>query len=562
MIPTPLSKAKSQSDRTYDILILAFCLAAGVFWMFAIENVGDLYIDEVYQTICVRRYKEAPLGLLSYWIGYLWTSAFGFTILNLRILTSIELLLSVAITSCCCFNISRNLRLSAFMFLLGCVMLRAGTFYIYNWDTGSYLFDAIALCLLISYVRKEKPVKLFFLGLVIGLMTLGRTTSVIMLPLSMIFIAIFRKRKAFLSILIDEILIIIGWLLAMAVMTSIILGSPFAYISEFQAGNVITGHTNIHTLWGHLAWVTLDLPFLWTFGVGTMLLSILFYRLLYNYRSFIILGLWLIYIIWFQSYLSIIFPKIEINHGIGTPIGIGLLLSWPIFQLFHKKQKMSREIKFGLWACVVLLISITFGSDAYIRRMTVGFSLPLIVAFLWELRNKSYLRWLKTALGLSMITFSTLLICNLIVQISEKSKLEKADIPPLKGLFIKAPTYTEITHTYEAVSLLKKNNVPYLYIGDHMTHELIHGSSLGLYFHNYHSSITQKEVWDAEKDPLLDQVEAVVYPDDNYYRDIPVIAEELRQKGFTDSLKVGEAMIFFRNVPKQEIINLRRRFED
>ena len=529
-----------------DLWLCIFCVITGSLCLFAFDNFTELYSDELFQAICVRRYKESPLGLFSFWIGHLWTSAFGFTILNLRILTSFELLLSMTITSAYCYRITRNLKLTSVVFLLGSILLRAGTFAIYNWDTGTYIFDAAAICLLVSLIRSARWWKALALGFFIGLMTLGRTTSAIMLPLALILILCFNfKEKKYKTTLISESLIIAGWICAIIVFSTIILGSPRAYLDSFISDNLISGHSDIHVLWGHFAMIMLMLPYFWCFGIGCLLLSLIVPKLKKTNAVWLLL-VWLVFCILLQSNLDDTYLKPDINHGVGTPLGLGLLLVIPIFRLFHKNFSADKTTVYCIWAYAILIFSIAFGSDVYIRRMTVGFTFPLIIASLWDLHNVKIRAYLRTLVKISLLTFGLVFLSHSIYIICSRNEMTSFDHPIFKDLYIKSNFIQEMKDSYQAISAVRRDSTAYAYLGEHLGSELLSGPDKGLSFQNYHRALYQKHVWDQEKDKIIPRVDAFIYPLENKYWDLSVIIDEIKDAGFTDSLLVGKAMILYR----------------
>lgn len=538
--------------RNYiDVLILCLCVFSGCAIMFALENYGANSKDELFQSICVRRYEESPLGLLSFRIGNLWTSIFGFSLLNLRILTSILLLLAIAVSTFYSYKITRKLKLSGILFLLGCIFLRAGTFSIYNWDTGTYLFDAFAICLLLSIIDKPSLLNLIGLGVTAALMTLGRAPSAIFLPLStlMVFLSC-RKRLSQVETFKLCAVIVISWLAAMTILTALILGSPFNYTEAFFNHNVITGHSPFSEhryLAKRFVDMTAALPNIWFYGIVCLILSVILPRLRRLY-SIPILAAWVIFCI------ITAYSNTEKNHnlliyfGIDTPVSLGLLIAVPIFRLFNKNSSSNLgTLKLKLWSCFILLISVSFGSDAYMQRMTTGFLIPIIAGLLWEYRNNEFHVFLKYSLGITLITFGMMLASHLANLAYAYRNVPISKKYPYSGIRADSMCHLETIRAEDAINKVRSEGIPYLYLGDHLAAELSFGPDEGLSFQNYHNTLTNSEQWLRYKKGLIDKIDAVVYvPGINKYKFDGIIAD-LKSEGFIKSEKIGKAMILYRN---------------
>lgn len=542
-----------------EILVI-LCIAAGCITMFMLVNLETLHSDQLYQALCVRRYREAPLGLLVYWIGHLWCDLFGFSLLNLRILTSIELTLSVGIASCFLYSMTRNSVLSAAMFLTGCLLLRAGTFDIYNWDTGIYIFTTVSLCLMVSYVKKQSPSTLLWLGFFIGLTTLGRTPSAILLPLSLIWVwyASYEK-KGVKQHTVNFCVICIGWLAAMLIFTSIILGSPEEYIKSFLDGNLISGHSptsDYKRLSDNLIRVFCLVPTIWFMGLGTILTSVLLVRIKKPYLVFIILALWVLFNFSRQSLFASHTVKTDLDHGIDTPFGISLLIIPPLLALFFKNYKISRETKTLLWACVIILIGISFGSDVFMRRMTVGFSIPIIMGILWNIKFSPLTRFIKTYIPVAIITLVTAFYTHTFtiytIRNIDKDFFKKTDIKPFDGLTIASPRINEIESAYKAVTLVRKQGFPYIYLGNHYLTELAAGPDAVTRFHDYHLELYQYHNWINNKEIFINNIDVAIYPLEGPYYELPAVVDDLKKEGFTDSIRMNKTVILYRHNPKNK----------
>lgn len=537
--------------RYSDIIFAVICVIIGVLGMFMLENADTVWVDESYQAVCVRRYKEAPLGLLVFWIGHLWTQIFGFSFLSLRILASVEGCLSVLLTSCYLYHHTRNLRLSAIVFLLCCVLLRAGGFYIYNWDSGSYLFDSLALCILISSISKADAKRCLLLGASIALMTLGRMPSGILLIPAVLLVCLAHKKRSVTNFLKPSFLILFSWLLTMTIMTWIILGNPINYINQFLSGNVITGHspvTDIHRLFGRLAIITLEIPNTWFIGIVTIILSVIITGIKKRGNTMIVLCGWLLFCCFYSYWYSRSSHVISFISGIDTPVGIGLLLTLPVYKLFNRKLKAGKLKILQLWGCAFLILSISFGSDGFSRRMITAFAIPIIMAILWGMGNYGLRRYLKSFLVTGALTFTSVLWIHFATTVWMTRDCRKSDIYPYNGLKVyNESVYKKRKEVSEALKYIRTKGIPYIYLGNHIFSEAIGGAAEGLSFHEYHNTLVDERFWKNFKESAGNKIDAIVYYQDWQTKDYEGIINEMREEGFTKIVEIGDARIIIRD---------------
>lgn len=523
-----------------------------LFFMF---NYTGNFSDETYQSLCVRNYSEAPLGLFSFYIGHLWTKAFGFSIFNFRLLTILGSILAVGMSSAYSYRITHNIILTAASFLLGCVLMRAAAFYFYNWDSGIYFFDSIALCLLISVISRPSTIKYILLGVVTALISLGRCPSVIILPLSILIITIAnRYNKSSYNSAVAGGIIIISWLITSLVIISLILGSPSQYISSIAEGNVVSGHSpisNFKMLFKRLTYISYFTGIRWFPGLGCIFLALICPHIKRRWIKVMFNAAWIIYclLFTFQSFLED--GGIPLNIGGDTPVGLGFLLAYPIYRLF-RPSPIDHILNLKLWAVFILLISMSFGSDGYWERMITGFMVPVLIALLW----KSKIKTLKVYTGyLAVISLVVFFSMNWFNFFNINRKYDAVNVPvsttfPFEGIRFTKYNEEEIRNLQEAILYLRDNNIKYAPIGHHLDLQLIYGNDDGITFNDFHGDLYNRRDWPIYKDEILERVDAVVYPLNIPYIDYDVILEDLDKAGFTDSVQMGNAIIRFRTVPK------------
>lgn len=555
-------------NKIYDYIILFLCVAIGVTFLFVLNNYLGNGADEEFQTICVRRYNEAPLGLLVFWIGYLWTDLFGFTLLNLRNLTSIEYVLTMVVTTTYLYHQTRNVRLTGLVFLLGCVLIRLGSFCIYNWDSGTYLFDAIALCLLMSLMSRPNIRKAFLLGFSIGLMTLGRTPSVIYLPIVCFLVWLLTKKDEDKRIRTRLfVMITAGWLIAMLLFTTVILGSPWKYISLFANGNVISGHSpsndGLH-LWFRFKLMLKLLPSVCFFGAVTLLVTLLITKIKNQISASLILILWLLLCVLSSYWMSRHGFRITQILGMDTPLGLGLLLALPIYNLFGGKIKCDRPTQLKLWGCFLTVFSFAFGSDAYQERWIFAFTIPVILAVLWKLPSKTLKRFLKYFVFISTLIFSSMWFVHVISNKTLYKDYVKSDLPLLKGLYLAEERKMKLEKINDFIVGLRSEGVPYVFAGDHLLSEMLAGEDEGVSFHLYHVNISIGDHWENYRDTALNKVDAVLFYPGDFSDYNENIFADLEEEGFVIADRFENIYVYRRSLRKNpdkqyEILEISKR---
>lgn len=518
---------------------------------------GTLGGDEAYQTLCVKRYDESPLGLLVFWIGNLWTSAFGFEILNLRILASIEMWLSVAVTSAWCFYTTKNIRLSSVLLLLGCIVTRIGCSYIYNWDTGTYLFDAIALCLTLSILRNPNYLKFSLLGIFISLMTLGRLPSVIFLPLVIIVIYFGCKDKVKLKkLILSETILVCSFVLVFIFLTWIILKSPSKYFTLLLNGNVVSGHSPIddgERLWTIFnVWLT-ALPNLWCWGILSLTIPVILIKIKSKFVKISIVFVWVLFCGLYSYWITPPQPSLFIMLGYGGSLSLGLLFAVPIYSLFSKKNQINKLTRYSLISCGLMIFSLAFGSDIFFERIGPGFLLPAIIGLLWPLKSRSFHRYLKCSLAFTLIGFTTLLSVHLLRIWILYKDTPVVSLSPFKGIKENELVYNGITPALGAIELLNDKNISYLSLFDNKTIELLTGKVSVVPLHEYHEHFLLKDYWLENKKKYIGKVQAILYIPNhrNPYIDLDFVVEDIKKEGYTKIVKVGETVIL---LPENQLL--------
>lgn len=534
-------------SRPAQFLLFLLCIAAGISALLVEYNYsGILWNDEIYQSISVKRYGEAPLGVLVYYLGHLWTSAFGFNIPALRLLTILETILAVGVSSCYLYSISKNLRLTGLAFLAGCVLMRMCGFFIYNWDSGTYLFDAIAVCLLLSLITRPSVTGYLLLGITIGCMTMGRLTSGLFLPLSMVIIFWSAGKNGEVRPLKASLTVGAGWLAFVLLATTWIMGSPAEYVASLAGGNIVSNHSPLsdyYDLFRRLTFISFKSTYHCAVALGCVLLPVILRKIKNRLLVLAITAVFLFYSLLVAYQLLAHSRTLPLMLGGDIPIGLGLLLAYPVYRLF-RPGKPAGLIGIKLWAVFFLLVSMSFGSDAYFERWTSGFLLPLIIAVVWQtgigpLRSYvKYLTWLILLIYIPILLFQFLYFPH-----ATSGETTRFTEGPLEGAVVQLETREEMEDIRPAVDTLKARQMHFAVVGNHLTAEFLYGPLEGMPFHEFHDYV---ERWKTERDTLLPRMEAFVYSNSHLDPKYLPVIDDIKKSGFTDSVKVGGATILYR----------------
>lgn len=202
-------------------------------------------VDEFYHALLVRDYRQAPLGMLSFAIGHLWTWVFGESLMGLRMLCWICVELSIAMGCLYLWRRSRRPLLSAVTFAIMTLTAVVSGNDNYDWYTGSYPWLVGECLLLLSFLHRPMRRRLVWIGIIGAAMTMSRVTLVCLLPVVLVAVAWRRRRHGWMCVLADWLLIIVPAMLTVAALAVIMCGSVEGYMAAWNADNIISGHSSI-----------------------------------------------------------------------------------------------------------------------------------------------------------------------------------------------------------------------------------------------------------------------------------------------------------------------------
>jgi hypothetical protein len=241
---TPPHQINNLTHR--DLLLIISIIAATVLSVAilfcGIDFWNILDIDEFYMAINVRDYANSPLGILSFYEGHIFQSIFGESLINLRILTQINVLVSILLAVGFYWHRTRQI-LTTSLLLITCSLISRICFeMMFDWNTASFPFIVIGAIIMMRYLEDSTKKRAALLGVSIALMSMARMPLVVSLPGAMVFMYM---RYGFKTALRDASIMTGTFIITIVCLYFIILGSPSNWIKCWSPQNVITGHTSI-----------------------------------------------------------------------------------------------------------------------------------------------------------------------------------------------------------------------------------------------------------------------------------------------------------------------------
>ena len=378
--------------------------------------------DEGYQLMCVRHWETSPLGMLSYWIGWHWMSLFpGYEVLASRCLVSLLMFLAIATGCWFCWRRTGNLLLSAALMPMCALGNRIGDFYLLNWDTGTYLFDAVALAALLSFTYRPARWKAAVAGGALALMTLGR------LPLAVeglvavwVIVASCRRAASPLRDMWMYLGIGLGtYALTAALTMTAMCGSPAAYFATLVPENFITGHGA-----GDISAIANRLKMLiprqvWYLFIGFLALggaaAVHYAR---RHRGAVALTVIAVSCYYCVTMMSEAMLTTDWGWALlGSFLSVFLvIIFWlPISALCRRPGGYAVHVPWlQLITAMVFIILISFGSDTFFERISTPFAIPMVIGCTWPSLTRSGRGLMKLYIAFVTLTFGVMWLANVI----------------------------------------------------------------------------------------------------------------------------------------------------
>lgn len=557
--------AKTTSSHFIQALWIILCLVLGAVAFTAFFGWGDIDRDEVYQTYCVINWQNTGVAPLSHILGNVWISELGTSVLNLRLLSTLIAVSAISISCVYALWRTRNLWLSTFLFATMAWLWRTEGFMLYNWDSGSLLWDTLALICTVEYFRKPALLKSLFCGITFALMTLGRIPSGIILPLFILLLIIFGiKSQNLKTILADSTACILSFAITSFLLLTLIYGNITDYLASLQ-NNSISGHS--FTDPSHYIW---RLIFLFPYYLQEnliaaicLLLPLIFRKRLsiiirhkseFNLRTITTVALILLSAVILSIWLakSCLGPDTQCFYGAGCALAVGLLLAVPVRNFSEPFKRKIKSPAYQLWGCAIILITVSFGSDAFSERILGCYTVPVIIAVLWCINNKNIKFYCLLVLSLA-------LPCFISVNLVHWNKLKKEcpfvyseNLQLFEGITASRNLEDEYSALLPAIRSLDADNKSYILLGDRHTMTLLFGEDAGPEMNQFHFRSNETYSWTPNHLDYLGNTDALVCSAVAYNDNIELqkTVSLMKSKGFSNQKRIGKAIILTKNAPE------------
>lgn len=470
--------------------------------------------DEAYQALCVMNFPEAPLAMLTFYIGYLWTGLFGNEILSLRILMIICYQLSIAISCCYLFYRTRRIILSSFMFMIMSLGVRFSAMPLYGWDAGAYPWMTLFAVTLLIYAQRPSLIRMAVLGISTGIMVMSRIPSLAALPI-ILGVIIYTRREHSGNVLWREVCMdsFVG-LIAFIFTTFLVImllssGKIGNYFSAWTSDNIINGHFDKEMLiwrWKDVTRrvVTAFYPMIGCFAAARYMLRVkrfLRLNLILSAVACVVLSFY--FLKTYQLYS-------EYAAGVFEGLFLIIILLPLLYNMTHSATIPIPSFQLIVIACCSLLAGV--GSDGFLERpMTVSL-IPILCIYVYE-KYLPLMRYFLLFSGLSVIGMYVLLV------VSESRHLDYdfSDYPHLYGIHQNIRGGKELERFIEVspiVETLKSNGDLFSVIGTcRYEFDYIFNGDVSYNLHHFHYFDRSDEMELLDKIVSDTDIVLVVYDD-------------------------------------------------
>lgn len=419
-----------------------FIIILGLFFLFGTLKVFYLPGDEHYQALSVRYYKESPLAMLVFYIGNIWTSVFGDSMLDLRILCKLCVLISIVIGCQFLYSKTHNLLLTSYIFALCCICNSISGFAIYNWDNGAFPFEALGLVSLIIYIRKHSLLYIIITGFITGLMTAARVPLVVFVVIC-IWIIIHQKNKNLSSTISHTSAYLLAFILSLICCAELMTGSLTSYVASFNKDNIITGHSPSDiNIWIWRIKYFLPLSILNTMPAVICFFLSHYYTNVRYHRNLIycIIIFLMVFLYWCLMRFIAIGGEDYITtlSNIGLPLFLIPLIVIPCKSLTQVKSRklIDFNLRTNLIVLLLFMFLLGFGSDTWFQRWSIVFIFPICLGVIWEYLDTKLKHVMKTWFSLMfiiLIIFGSIRLCYIYIKDID-IKNSSTTLSSMKGL--------------------------------------------------------------------------------------------------------------------------------
>lgn len=378
------------------------------------------WTDEAYQALSVRNYSDAPIGMLAFYIGNLWTRLAGDGLYQLRLLMVICYQISIAASCLFLYRKTGQPLLSSLLFLMLCVAARFVSLPLYGWDAGAYPFMTAFAIGLLWYMGRPGLRRIAAVGALSALMVLSRASTLAALPAILVLIIWGSRdeRRRLVTVVKQSA---VGLIVFAAVGCGVILlmtGGDFSvYVRAWSPDNIINRHFET----GYLIWRLQECSrnvFVAYYPMALCFAGACLVGLMKRSR---LAGFWTVSAV--CAFLSFNFMRMYLKDDI-HPFGLlqsfyilVLVLPW-LYNATHDSRLRPEVARMTVVTGCVMLA--TVGSDGFVERPMVLTGIPLLCA----LMDKRLYSLLISYTGVALVS---VLAMTLYVQ-RENLKTSTADL--------------------------------------------------------------------------------------------------------------------------------------
>lgn len=435
------------------ILIGSVCL--GIFIVFSNVFHCEFAGDEGYQALSVKNYKDAPLALLLFFNGHVWTQIFGFSMLSLRILTRICFITAISIGCIYEWWKTKNIYLTAITFLICSLIANLSGFGIYNWDTGAYPIEALWSVCMISYCCGPKRYKLIILSVLSGVLTATRLPLASSVAIVIFAILMFGKGRDMKEKITDIAISVIVPIAVYVCIGIAIEGNFGNFVAAFNSDNVITGH-GVSAIDNYLWRMKLLLPFVLLSWVPVICCFIFAENFDFKYRKryTAIAVLTCITAGWCVLRVSAIHEGYDHPiFGLGTPLLIVITLFIPFYNILNIRGLggFDRQTKKICIILIAAMLMVGLGSDATFERWMVISLFPISVGVIYKSFSETgydrFIIWMVLVLVMLMPMWAFKFVKSPQYYVEpEREIVSRGDLPlyyDMEGIFNEIPKDVE-----------------------------------------------------------------------------------------------------------------------
>jgi hypothetical protein len=374
----------NELPTAYVPIFVSFCI--GVVAIFCNINIwNELDLDEFYNAINVRDYKNSPLGLLSFYEGHIFQLLFGDSLLNLRFLAQTNVLATVLIGVGYYWYCTRDSIFTSILLLICMVSAPVCFEIIFDWNTASFPFVILNLIMLLEYLKGRTGIKsVVVLGIVQALMVETRLPLMVVVPITIVLFQITpntSKKEA----LKNTVIYFASGAVTTLVLYFVILGSPSNWLDAWSSKNIITGHRDIIVYFRNLMCIKWNLP-----QAGSLLVALLVSPYILQIKSVKVRK-----IVFALSALFLIgYDLVAWERGVDRPFNgyyyFAVIVLFIVAYYFNQKNR-AKVVEITVIVLSALLPAI--GSDVMVLRPIWLFVLPILLVYLVAVR-RSLLIWL------------------------------------------------------------------------------------------------------------------------------------------------------------------------